>query len=484
MCAADKTYYTGSTNNIRKRMNEHIIDLKRNSHHNIRLQRVFNKYGANSIDVIIYGCKASERLMLEQTLLNNRICGCVNASKIAAYPKTRHTKATRKKISRALKGWPRSPEQRDGTSKAMRGVKHSLGRRLAQSARMRGVIPAGFKKTAGCRAKPVISKDTGVVCQSAAYAAKAHGIASNGVIKAARNGTRSAGQFWEHLKLFGYLHSKNLFGDDEPLVKFPKHGFMTRGKVYKAPEYGAFGIEKGCGLWSTPSAADAVGSQGGGQGRSLRTDIYNWKHGPWPTPDTRGFTNDGSLKMLAKTADTPEEFSGMAYRAGKQKMNFLPTPLASDGEKGNPNRDKHLGTDKRRPEYGKAWPTPTSRDYKDGSADSCKNVPVNGFLGRVIHTGSGARGQLSADWVEALMGYPRRWTDIDKEAGYENDYPEKWLDGTWEDGIPRVAVKQAHRVQRLKCLGNAIVPQCAEVIFRLPAFDRWRCEEGGLICGK
>jgi hypothetical protein len=71
-----------------------------------------------------------------------------------------------------------------------------------------------------------------------------------------------------------------------------------------------------------------------------------------------------------------------------------------------------------------------------------------------------------------------RWRqNIDKEAGYENDYPEKWLDGTWEDGIPRVAVKQAHRVSRLKCLGNAIVPQCAEAIFWLSAFDRWRVRE-------
>jgi hypothetical protein len=87
---------------------------------------------------------------------------------------------------------------------------------------------------------------------------------------------------------------------------------------------------------------------------------------------------------------------------------------------------------------------------------------------------SGNGGQLNAEFVEALMGYPQGWTDIDKEAGYESSYPEKWLDGTWEDGIPRVAVKQAHRVQRLKCLGNAIVPQCAEIIFMLPAFDRWR----------
>ena len=35
-------------------------------------------------------------------------------------------------------------------------------------------------------------------------------------------------------------------------------------------------------LWATPAAADAVGSTGGGQGKSLRTDVRMW-----PTPTTR-----------------------------------------------------------------------------------------------------------------------------------------------------------------------------------------------------
>ena len=38
-------------------------------------------------------------------------------------------------------------------------------------------------------------------------------------------------------------------------------------------------------------------------------------------------------------------------------------------------------------ESGAMWPTPTQRDWKDGSAQACKNVPVNSLLGRAVHCG-------------------------------------------------------------------------------------------------
>lgn len=45
-----------------------------------------------------------------------------------------------------------------------------------------------------------------------------------------------------------------------------------------------------------------------------------------------------------------------------------------------------------------------------------------------------------------------------------------------EPDMVRVAHGVPARVDRLKCLGNSIVPQIAEIIFAQPAFDEWRDE--------
>jgi len=46
------------------------------------------------------------------------------------------------------------------------------------------------------------------------------------------------------------------------------------------------------------------------------------------------------------------------------------------------------------------------------------------------------------------------------------DMPRRWGDGSWEDGVPRVTTQKKGRTQRLKALGNAIVPQVAYEIIR------------------
>jgi hypothetical protein len=57
------------------------------------------------------------------------------------------------------------------------------------------------------------------------------------------------------------------------------------------------------------------------------------------------------------------------------------------------------------------WPTPTTRDGKDGSF--CPNVPTNALLGREAWSGDGAptekKGALNPEFVCWLMGFPTEW---------------------------------------------------------------------------
>jgi len=92
---------------------------------------------------------------------------------------------------------------------------------------------------------------------------------------------------------------------------------------------------------------------------------------------------------------------------------------------------------------------------------------------------TGKRGQLSPDWVEALMGWPPGWTGRDPVPaevyddwfwGFAADESRRfgvgpWLSGAWESGIPRVGVEIPDRVARLKAVGNGQVPLCAAAAF-------------------
>ncbi len=130
--------------------------------------------------------------------------------------------------------------------------------------------------------------------------------------------------------------------------------------------------------------------------------------GSWPTPAA-------SLHNLSEDLDT---WSERRARVKTEKVNGngfgMPLTVAA-----------------------RMWPTPTSRDHKDGSAQSCANVPVNALLGRAVHQfktpqardwkGPQGRaysgeamdlpaqvgGSLNPTWVEWLMGYPSGWTDLE-----------------------------------------------------------------------
>ena len=167
---------------------------------------------------------------------------------------------------------------------------------------------------------------------------------------------------------------------------------------------------------------------------------------------------------------------------GGSGCGLWPTPNTFDATCGDLEGKEYTGENRHAMKLIQAvrmWPTPSTRGYKDGTAQSCENVPENCLLGRAIHwrtpnatdwknrgteeyregreiqLQTQVAGQLNPDWVEWLMGWPIGWTRLEP-IGLD------WR--TWETDpadsgeIPRVTTGKKDRVQRLKALGNGQVP--------------------------
>ena len=167
---------------------------------------------------------------------------------------------------------------------------------------------------------------------------------------------------------------------------------------------------------------------------------------------------------------------------------------------------------------GKTWPTPTRRDYKgggshgysdregqkpddeqpDGRGSGCvwrtpdanmtrgaiseakyiereKSGLPNALNYQVAHTerlkDKESCGQLNPAWVEQLMGYPDGWSDPDCETpALWQGWPARPGEAQFPFEHPRTVVGMPNRAKRLKALGNSVVPQQAEPIFRAIQF--------------
>ncbi len=148
-------------------------------------------------------------------------------------------------------------------------------------------------------------------------------------------------------------------------------------------------------------------------------------------------------------------------------VKFFPTPTVQDYKHRDPNSDQQGLAD-----IVRLWPTPRTNSGTGKSFHGNGGLDIQTAV--KLQAAHCVDGQLNADWVEALMGYPIGWTDISTNLISKINYPTVWLNNTWENGISRIINGQKNRVKRLKCLGNAIVPQIAELIFKLPIFDEWR----------
>jgi hypothetical protein len=205
------------------------------------------------------------------------------------------------------------------------------------------------------------------------------------------------------------------------------------------------------------SRAKALASQasdrGSGQNMPVLLASFDLELSLWKTSPR--FAIEDSTVFSGKWPRSGMMRNGIAYQlpplaplTGGIGSGSLPTPAAvsygsnQGGGMGRTGPVRHsLDTMARKG----LWPTPTSRDWKDGSAQSCNNVPINALLGRAVHqwptmrSGAGAvnlikwparapkgriedavanvelpqvGGSLNPTWVEWLMGFPLGFTDL------------------------------------------------------------------------
>jgi group I intron endonuclease len=125
-------FYIGSSDNIKRRFNRHLYDLKKNKHDNIHLQNAWNKYGKENFEFQFLRQVSSLSLLFEEQKELNIWVGkeeCYNIRKDATCPVAvgeHRSDEIKQKISLAQKGKPKwTLEQRKQMSLDRKGRKHT-----------------------------------------------------------------------------------------------------------------------------------------------------------------------------------------------------------------------------------------------------------------------------------------------------------------------------------------------------------------------
>lgn len=217
------------------------------------------------------------------------------------------------------------------------------------------------------------------------------------------------------------------------------------------------------GMWPTPCVPnggrvnrpeDVENAGSRPDGRKVQVDLASAVR-CWPTP--RSSPNENRQTKL-----TPSQVAGTHGRSlAAEVFAAFPTPRATDATHGGrvTPRKSREGGNLIEAVSARTFATPTARDWRSGKASE-------ETMERNARPLSEVGGHLSPEWVELLMGWPRGWasleplpTGVDR---WRDDFlygraQDDWLDGTWENGVPRVATGVKDRIARLKAIGNGQV---------------------------
>lgn len=206
----------------------------------------------------------------------------------------------------------------------------------------------------------------------------------------------------------------------------------------------------------------------------LNMQVKAAQKGMWPTPNTRGFNDDGAMAMLAEACDSFEEMSGMAYRQNKKKKEkYWPTPTVVCATGGQTSRSGDRKGELLLAGAVKQWPTPRAEDSQCAGGHRGKDDTLYGMVCRPKETknfptpiagsshyggtmgewgGSGntlrqtdpdlAGGSLNPTWVCWLMGWPLGWTSMEPLP------PETWAAWQWAF---RIALEDSRQSEMDRC---------------------------------
>jgi len=211
--------------------------------------------------------------------------------------------------------------------------------------------------------------------------------------------------------------------------------------------------------YPTPNVSDSKGANMVPESDGVPHDIKKrYLRGMvFATPNTMDHLPQRSEEALIKQATTSRKGRKRPANLREQvdpeaveiyeKQNLYPAPT-TDSATNRKDKYKQGGTSLSTAVNLK---TPTTSGYKN--MDTANQV----MLSSQVKDKKGYA--LSPDWVEKMMGVPPGWTALDGTSN-EWDGIESWADGSWDSG-PRVVQHCEDRIDRIRLLGNGVVPATA-----------------------
>jgi len=215
----DNKIYVGSAVDFNNRKKRHLLNLRKQTHHSILLQRAYNKYGSeNFVFEVLKECEREFLYTEEQKYLDDLrpyapkgyniselACGC-------SLPGSKNPMYGKKGLDNPNFGSKRTQEQKETLSRALKGIKRSEEMRSKMSAIAKTRIGAknpvyGKKKSAQqkqhlskIRSQKVVqydkdSKKIIKIWDSAKIAGSVLGIDASSIARCCRSKVKTAGKF-------------------------------------------------------------------------------------------------------------------------------------------------------------------------------------------------------------------------------------------------------------------------------------------------